>query len=43
VFTGVYRGAKEKDKPKNMICPLWWRRWDSNPRPLGCQPSALAN
>ena len=21
---------------------LWWRRWDSNPLPLGCQPSALA-
>ena len=23
------------------IKPVWWRRRDSNPRPLGCEPNAL--
>ena len=22
---------------------LWWRMWESNPRPLPCKGSALAN
>jgi len=40
-------GTSAVDHPEQPHLPLpglhEWRRWDSNPRPSGCKPDALAN
>ena len=40
---GELHGAKIKKASHLQGFFLMWRRWDSNPRPLDCQSSALAN
>ena len=33
--------AKKKGQIKQYQTFYWWKHWDSNPRPLGCEPNAL--
>ena len=46
-FGGIEDGKGSKYKKgelaKNTNSPMWWRRWDSNPRPSRCQRDTLAN
>ena len=37
----VYPYMKQERGAKRHPFPVWWRRRDSNPRPLGCEPNAL--
>ena len=38
VYSGYETGT---EAPDGTSVPVWWRRRDSNPRPLGCEPNAL--